>query len=48
MIPVTTIGLIQGLYIVAGVMFILSLAGLSKPATARAGNTIGIVQLGRR
>jgi len=39
---VTIIGLIQGLYIVAGVMFILSLAGLSKPATARAGNTIGI------
>ena len=42
----TTIGLIQGLYIVAGVMFILSLAGLSKPATARAGNTIGIVGMG--
>jgi len=45
-ITVTIIGLIQGLYIIAGVMFILSLAGLSKPATARAGNTIGIAGMG--
>ncbi|WP_291381893.1 Re/Si-specific NAD(P)(+) transhydrogenase subunit beta [Demequina sp.] len=39
----TIIGLIQGLYIVAGIMFILSLAGLSKQSTARPGNIIGIV-----
>ncbi len=42
----TTIGLIQGLYIVAGVMFILSLAGLSKQTTARGGNIIGIIGMG--
>ncbi|HRA76060.1 MAG TPA: NAD(P)(+) transhydrogenase (Re/Si-specific) subunit beta, partial [Propionicimonas sp.] len=34
---------IQGLYIVAGVLFILSLAGLSKQTTARAGNIAGMV-----
>lgn len=39
----TVIGLIQGLYIIAGIMFILSLAGLSKQTTARAGNLIGII-----
>ncbi|MCB2414036.1 Re/Si-specific NAD(P)(+) transhydrogenase subunit beta [Demequina sp. TTPB684] len=39
----TIIGLIQGLYIVAGIMFILSLAGLSKQSTARGGNLIGII-----
>ena len=33
---------IQALYIVAGVMFILSLAGLSKPTTARMGSLIGM------
>jgi len=33
---------IQALYIVAGVMFILSLAGLSKPTTARMGSMIGM------
>ena len=33
---------IQALYIVAGVMFILSLAGLSKPSTARMGNIVGM------
>ena len=42
----TIIGLIQGLYIVAGVMFILSLAGLSKQTTARGGNIIGIIGMG--
>ncbi len=34
---------IQGLYIVAGVLFILSLAGLSKQTTARSGNIAGMV-----
>ncbi len=34
---------VQGLYIVAGVLFILSLAGLSKPTTARTGNIAGMV-----
>lgn len=35
--------LIQGVYIVAGVLFILSLAGLSKQTTARVGNMSGMV-----
>ncbi len=35
--------LVQGLYIVAGVLFILSLAGLSKQDTARMGNLAGMV-----
>jgi NAD(P) transhydrogenase subunit beta len=35
--------LIQGAYIVAGVLFILSLAGLSKPTTARMGTVVGMV-----
>lgn len=34
---------IQGTYIIAGVLFILSLAGLSKQTTARAGNIAGMV-----
>ncbi len=34
---------IQGLYIVAGVLFILSLAGLAKQTTARMGNIAGMV-----
>ncbi len=34
--------LIQGTYIVAGVLFILSLAGLSKPTTARMGTVVGM------
>ncbi len=34
---------IQGLYIVAGVLFILSLAGLSKQTTARLGNISGMI-----
>ena len=37
---------IQGLYIVAGVLFILSLAGLSKQSTARLGNIAGMVGMG--
>ena len=37
---------IQGLYIVAGVLFILSLAGLSKQTTARMGNIAGMVGMG--
>ncbi|HQR26782.1 MAG TPA: Re/Si-specific NAD(P)(+) transhydrogenase subunit beta, partial [Nocardioides sp.] len=34
---------VDGLYIVAGVLFILSLAGLSRPATARMGTLTGMV-----
>jgi H+-translocating NAD(P) transhydrogenase subunit beta len=34
---------IDGIFIVAGVLFILSLAGLSKQTTARAGNIAGMV-----
>lgn len=37
---------VQGLYIVAGVLFILSLAGLSKQTTARMGNIAGMVGMG--
>ena len=37
---------IQGLYIIAGVLFILSLAGLSKQSTARMGNVAGMVGMG--
>ena len=35
--------LVQGTYIVAGLLFILALAGLSKHETARAGNRYGII-----
>lgn len=38
--------MVAGLYIVAGVLFILSLAGLSKQTTARLGNTAGMVGMG--
>ncbi len=34
---------VQGLYLVAGVLFILSLAGLSKQTTARMGNIAGMI-----
>jgi NAD(P) transhydrogenase subunit beta len=37
---------IQGTYIIAGVLFILSLAGLSKQTTARLGNIAGMVGMG--
>ena len=37
---------VQGLYIVAGVLFILSLAGLSKQTTARLGNVAGMIGMG--
>ncbi len=37
------LSLVQGTYIVAGLMFILALAGLSKHETARAGNRYGII-----
>ena len=36
-------GFINGLYLIAGILFILSLAGLSKQTTARAGNQAGMV-----
>ena len=39
-LPVT---LVQGAYIVAGLCFILALAGLSKHDTARTGNRFGII-----
>ena len=35
-------GLVQGLYVIAGVLFILALAGLSKHETARRGNNLGM------
>ncbi|MDO5627997.1 MAG: Re/Si-specific NAD(P)(+) transhydrogenase subunit beta [Mobilicoccus sp.] len=38
--------LLQGTYIIAGLLFILSLAGLSKHETARAGNRFGIMGMG--
>ncbi|MDU6749313.1 MAG: NAD(P)(+) transhydrogenase (Re/Si-specific) subunit beta, partial [Bradyrhizobium sp.] len=34
------------LYLVAGVLFILSLRGLSSPATSRQGNLFGMVGMG--
>ncbi len=39
----TLIQFVAGLYIIAGILFILSLAGLSKQTTARAGNMAGMV-----
>ncbi len=39
-------GLVQAAYIVAAVFFILSLAGLSKQETAKAGNYYGIIGMG--
>ena len=36
------------LYLVAGVLFILSLRGLSSPATSRQGNLFGMVGMGDR
>ena len=38
--------LLQGTYIIAGLFFILSLAGLSKHETARSGNRFGIIGMG--
>ncbi len=37
------IGLVQGAYIVAAVLFVLALAGLSKHETAKQGNTFGVI-----
>ncbi|QIK74802.1 Re/Si-specific NAD(P)(+) transhydrogenase subunit beta [Nocardioides piscis] len=39
-------GLIQAAYIVAAILFILALAGLSKHETARRGNTLGMTGMG--
>lgn len=41
-----TITLVQGSYIIAGLLFILSLAGLSKHETAEGGNRNGILGMG--
>ena len=38
--------LVQGAYIVAGLLFILALAGLSRHETARAGNRYGVIGMG--
>ena len=38
--------LLQGAYIIAGLFFILALAGLSKHETAKAGNTNGVIGMG--
>jgi NAD(P) transhydrogenase subunit beta len=38
-----SLSLVQGAYIVAGLLFILALAGLSKHETAPAGNRYGII-----
>ena len=38
--------LLQGAYIVAGLFFILALAGLSKHESAKAGNTNGVIGMG--
>jgi NAD(P) transhydrogenase subunit beta len=35
--------LVQGAYVVAGLLFIMALAGLSRHESARAGNRFGIV-----
>ncbi|WP_104108308.1 Re/Si-specific NAD(P)(+) transhydrogenase subunit beta [Nocardioides sp. 616] len=40
------VGLVQGLYIIAGVLFIAALAGLSKHETAKRGNLAGMVGMG--
>jgi NAD(P) transhydrogenase subunit beta len=37
---------VQGVYLVAAVLFVLSLAGLSKQETARRGNLLGMVGMG--
>src|SRR5215471_10980118 len=39
----TGLNLVQAAYIVAAVLFVLSLAGLSKHESAREGNTFGVV-----
>jgi H+-translocating NAD(P) transhydrogenase subunit beta len=40
------VGLVQGLYIVAGVLFIAALAGLSRHETAKRGNVAGMIGMG--
>ncbi|RHA41949.1 Re/Si-specific NAD(P)(+) transhydrogenase subunit beta [Cellulomonas rhizosphaerae] len=39
----TLLGLVQAVYILAAVLFVLSLAGLSRQETARRGNALGMV-----
>src|SRR3954447_15289499 len=38
-----SVNLVQLLYLVAGVLFIQALRGLSSPATSRRGNTLGMI-----
>jgi len=44
--PVNLVTVAQAAYLVAAVLFILSLAGLSKQETARRGNVLGMVGMG--
>ena len=39
-------GLVQAAYIIAGVLFIFALAGLSKHETAKRGNQFGMAGMG--
>jgi NAD(P) transhydrogenase subunit beta len=40
------VGLVQGLYVIAGVLFIAALAGLSRHETAKRGNLFGMAGMG--
>jgi H+-translocating NAD(P) transhydrogenase subunit beta len=42
----TLTSLVQAVYVIAAVLFVLSLAGLSKQATARRGNALGMAGMG--
>ncbi len=42
----TLTSLVQAVYVIAAILFVLSLAGLSKQSTARRGNLLGMVGMG--